>query len=137
MPYAYALPSAIPREEIAYVYPMRYATPCTLNGSSLRWDDMAECVPEASSECHISFIFDLRSSPESPDSARLRLPQYLCSRRNLLLQSFRRMDGTLEGDGIEEGKGEKKEHSDIQISPCGSQFAGGTFFTCWQIYASQ
>ena len=63
--------------------------------------------------------------------------QYLCSRRNLLLQSFRRMDGTLEGEGIEEGKGEKKEHSDIQIPPCGSQFAGGTFFTCWQIYASQ
>ena len=97
----YALPSAIPREEIAYVYPMRYATPCTLNGSSLRWDGMAECVPEASLECHISFIFDLRSSP---DSARLRLPQYLCSRRNLLLQSFRRMDGTLEGE-----KGSRRE----------------------------
>ena len=31
------------------------------------------------------------------------------------------MDGTLEG-------GKRKEHSDIQIFLCGSQFPGGTIF---------
>ena len=61
---------------------------------------MAECVPEASLECHISFIFDLRRLCQAEASSISMLPKKSAASE----LPFRRMDGTLEGE-----KGSRRE----------------------------